>query len=238
MKRIGERFESIMLPPYLPTTVLPYVVIHSAVSVDGRMDRLTIDMERYYSLIPTWKEDCTLCGSETMLQAGLAEWEHDGSSDPSNPIIAVVDGRGRFKGWSNVAPSPFWSRGVALSTTRTPQEHLELVRSSGADVIVAGDEHVDLRAALSELASKYGVRTVRVDSGGTLNGALLRAGLVDEVSVLVHPQLIGGRSPSSFLIADDLGSGEEAVGAELMAVERLDDLVWLRYRLSSPDKGP
>ncbi|KQM11115.1 hypothetical protein AOA80_10335, partial [Methanomassiliicoccales archaeon RumEn M1] len=64
------------------------------------------------------------------------------------------------------------------------------------------------------------------------------AGLVDEVSVLVHPQLIGGRSPSSFLIADDLGSGEEAVGAELMAVERLDDLVWLRYRLSSPDKGP
>ena len=180
------------------------------------MDRLTIDMERYYSLIPTWKEDCTLCGSETMLQAGLAEWEHDGSSDPSNPIIAVVDGRGRFKGWSNVAPSPFWSRGVALSTTRTPQEHLELVRSSGADVIVAGDEHVDLRAALSELASKYGVRTVRVDSGGTLNGALLRAGLVDRSACWCIPSH-RRRSPSSFLIADDLGSGE--AGAELMAVE-------------------
>ncbi len=220
--------------------MLPYVIIHSAVSVDGRMDRLTVDLEQYYSLIPTWNEDCTLCGSETMLQAGLAEWEHDGTSDPSKPLIAVVDGRGRFNGWSKVAPSPFWSRGVALSTTRTPGEHLKSVRNSGADVIVAGDEHVDLRAALSELHSRYGIRTVRVDSGGTLNGALLRAGLVSEVSLLVHPQLIGGRSPSSFFIADDLGDGEPLMDAELMSVERLDELVWIRYRLpiSSPGRAP
>lgn len=193
------------------------------------MDRLKVDMERYYSLIPTWKEDCTLSGSETMLQAGLDEWEHDGSYDESGPLLAVVDGRGRFNGWSKVAPSPFWRKGVALSTTRTPKEHLDRARESGADVIVAGDERVDLRTALEELSSRYGVRTVRVDSGGTLNGALLRAGLVSEVSVLVHPQLIGGRSPSSFFIADDLDG--EPIGADLMSAERLDDLVWLRYRL-------
>lgn len=222
----------------MPLVMIPYVVIHSALSADGRMDRLEVDMERYYSLISTWNEDCTLSGSETMLQAGLAEWEHDGSSDPSRPLIAVVDGRGRFNGWSKVAPSPFWSRGVALSTTRTPREHLELVRSSGADVIVAGDEHVDLRAALSELHSRYGIRTVRVDSGGTLNGALLRAGLVSEVSLLVHPQLIGGRSPSSFFIADDLGSDESPMDARLISLERLDDLVWLRYRLSTQGRDP
>ena len=32
---------------------------------------------------------------------------------------------------------------------------------------------------------------MRVDSGGALNGALLRAGLVDEISLLVHPVLVG-----------------------------------------------
>ena len=32
---------------------------------------------------------------------------------------------------------------------------------------------------------------MRVDSGGALNGALLRAGLVDELSLLVHPVLVG-----------------------------------------------
>jgi 2,5-diamino-6-(ribosylamino)-4(3H)-pyrimidinone 5'-phosphate reductase len=211
--------------------MIPYVVIHTAVSVDCRMDRLDVDMEQYYSLIPTWKEDCTLSSSQTMLQAGLEEWEHDGSSDPSAPLLAVVDGRGRFNGWKKVAPSPFWRKGVALSTTRTPEEHLEQVRSSGADVIVAGDEHVDLRAALEELNVRYGVGTVRVDSGGTLNGVLLRAGLVSEVSMVMQPQLIGGRSPSSFFIADDLGGGA-AMDAELMSVERLDGgSVWLRYRL-------
>ena len=38
-------------------------------------------------------------------------------------------------------------------------------------------------------------RNVRVDSGGALNGALLRAGLVDEVSLLVHPRIVGGDGP-------------------------------------------
>jgi 2,5-diamino-6-(ribosylamino)-4(3H)-pyrimidinone 5'-phosphate reductase len=55
------------------------------------------------------------------------------------------------------------------------------------DYIVAGDDHVDLRLTLEELNARYGVRIVRVDSGGTLNGVLLRAGLVDEVSALINP---------------------------------------------------
>jgi 2,5-diamino-6-(ribosylamino)-4(3H)-pyrimidinone 5'-phosphate reductase len=32
---------------------------------------------------------------------------------------------------------------------------------------------------------------VRTDAGGTLNGVLVRAGLVDELSVVVAPQLAG-----------------------------------------------
>lgn len=62
--------------------MLPYVVIHSAVSVDGRMDRLDVDMGLYYSLLPTWNEDLTLCGSETMLRADRGSWEHDKDHRP------------------------------------------------------------------------------------------------------------------------------------------------------------
>ncbi|MEO0433105.1 MAG: dihydrofolate reductase family protein, partial [Cyanobacteria bacterium J06656_5] len=44
----------------------------------------------------------------------------------------------------------------------------------------------------------FGVTVVRVDSGGTLNGVLLRAGLVDELHLLVHPTLVGGTSQKTF----------------------------------------
>lgn len=212
--------------------MLPYVVIHNAVSADGRMDFLNVDLGLYYSLISTWNEDATLCGSETMLQPGWDEWEHDGTTDPSKPLLVVADSRGRFKNWKKAAPSPYWRKGIALCSSSTPPEHLDFLKMSGVEAIVAGEERVDLRAALESLYERHGVRTVRVDSGGTLNGSLLRAGLVDEVSVLVCPQLTGGASQSSIFRAPDLGSADGVIGLELTSSRKLKGgTVWLRYRV-------
>ena len=56
-----------------------------------------------------------------------------------------------------------------------------------------------MRAALESLNQQHGVKVLRVDSGGTLNSVLLAAGLVDEVSVLIHPFLAGGEpGPTMF----------------------------------------
>jgi 2,5-diamino-6-(ribosylamino)-4(3H)-pyrimidinone 5'-phosphate reductase len=222
--------------------MLPYVVLHSAVSVDGRMDRLDVDMELYYSLVPTWNEDLTLCGSETMLRAGLGSWEHDGTTEPSRPLLAIVDGRGRFKDWKKAVPSPYWRAGIALCSGSTPQEHLAYLKKEGVETIVTGGDRVDLRAALERLVADHGVRVVRVDSGGTLNGVLLRAGLVSELSVLVQPQLIGGESPRSLYRARDLAADEGPLDLKLMASRKLKGgTVWLRYRVpqvSAPVERP
>ncbi|MDW5561648.1 MAG: dihydrofolate reductase family protein [Methanomassiliicoccus sp.] len=212
--------------------MLPYLVIHNAVSVDGRMDRLDVDMELYYSLISTWKEDLTLCGSETMMRSGIEMWEHDGSTDPSRPLLAVVDSRGRFRSWGRAVPSMYWRAGVALCSELTPREHLEYLRKEGVEVMVAGRDKVDLRAALEMLSEKHAVKVIRVDSGGTLNGVLLQAGLVSEVSVMVQPQLIGGASPSSLFQVPDLPPGERGLKAELISSRELKGgAVWLRYRV-------
>lgn len=196
------------------------------------MDRLDVDLELYYSLISTWKEDLTLTGSETMLQPGWDTWEHDGTSDPSKPLLSVVDGRGRFRKWGKAVPSPYWRAGVALCCEATPQDHIEYLERTGIDTIVTPGERVDLREALVRLAGEHGVRIVRVDSGGTLNGALLRAGLIDEVSILMQPQLIGGRTPSSLALTDDLPPDVRPAELELMSSrEMTGGVVWLRYRV-------
>lgn len=127
---------------------------------------------------------------------------------------------------------PYWRDAVALCSKSTPQEYLDYLQKRHVDCIIAGENHVDLAAALEELNARYGVKIVRVDSGGVLNGILLRAGLVDEVSVLVHPSLVGGTTPRSFYRAPDLTSPEGVISLRLMSVERLkEDIIWLRYEV-------
>lgn len=123
---------------------------------------------------------------------------------------------------------------VSLCSDTTPEDHLAYLEEERVDALAVGDGRVDLARALERLGERYGVRTVRVDSGGTLNGALFRAGLVDEVSLLVHPYLVGGTSPRSSYRAEDLEPGAQAVPARLSSVEQVaDGLVWLRYEVSA-----
>jgi hypothetical protein len=45
----------------------PYVVAHLAVSLNGCTTGLDVDLSRFYSLLPTWREDVTLTGADTDL---------------------------------------------------------------------------------------------------------------------------------------------------------------------------
>ena len=45
----------------------PYVVVHVAVSLDGHTTGFSVDLARFYSLLPTWQEDITLTGADTIL---------------------------------------------------------------------------------------------------------------------------------------------------------------------------
>jgi diaminohydroxyphosphoribosylaminopyrimidine deaminase/5-amino-6-(5-phosphoribosylamino)uracil reductase len=68
----------------------------------------------------------------------------------------------------------------------------QAIKVCGADVVaVAGaDGKVDLSAVLRDLGQR-GINEVLVEAGRTLNGALLKAGLVDELVLYLAPQLLG-----------------------------------------------
>ena len=222
----------------------PRVVLHNAVSADGRIDWFEPDVGLFYELAGRWGEDATLVGADTLLAAPeetAAEETAEPASAPvegdERPLLAVVDSRGRARAWDRWLRAGPWRGGVALCAGSTPTEHLDYLDARGIEQLVAGEQRVDLAAALDWLAERHGVRTVRVDSGGTLNGVLLRAGLVDEVSVLVHPALVGGMSPRSLFRASDLENAGGVVPLSLEAVERVrGDVVWLRYAVN-PEEG-
>jgi 2,5-diamino-6-(ribosylamino)-4(3H)-pyrimidinone 5'-phosphate reductase len=122
---------------------------------------------------------------------------------------------------------------VGLGDLEAPEEELAYLQGEGVEFILAGKDHIDFRAALEALYSRHGVRTVRVDSGGTLDGVLLREGLVDEISLLIEPSLVGGTPPRSFFVAPDLRSPEDLIHLRLAHVKQLrDGTVWIHYDIT------
>jgi 2,5-diamino-6-(ribosylamino)-4(3H)-pyrimidinone 5'-phosphate reductase len=228
-------------------TMKPRVILHNAVSADGRVDWFPADIGLFYELAATWHEDATLAGSGTILAAGGGTEEPApatsanvatppavpgaGAASPDHrPILAVVDSRGQVKGWRTLLAAGYWRTGVALCSATTPPDHLAWLADQGVEQLVAGADRVDLAGALGELAARFGVKTVRVDSGGKLNGELLRLGLVDEISLLVHPYLVGGKNPASMFRAADLTHEIGVLELELLQSRKVKaGIVWLRY---------
>ncbi len=220
--------------------MMPRVILHIAVSADGRIDWIQPDLGQFYSIAQRWKEDATLAGSDTILNGPEKLPEDDLSEsepiilDPKDPrpILAVPDSRGRVRCWDALRKMPYWKDMVALCSSATPKDYLDYLNAKHVGCIITGEDHVDIRSALERLNAIYGVKIVRADSGGILNGVLLREGLVDEVSILICPSLVGGLSPKSLFRAPDLTSPEGVISLSLAAVERLDgDMVWLRYNV-------
>ncbi|MBC9715950.1 dihydrofolate reductase family protein [Streptomyces sp. TRM66268-LWL] len=204
----------------------PYVVAHTAVALDGATTGFAPDTERFYALAATWREDITLAGADTILaqEKALASAPRPGPA-ADGPLLAVVDARRRIRQWDALREVGHWSGVIALYAESTP------ARPPGSSVpeLVTGTDRVDLAEAIDTLGRNEGAEVVRVDSGGSLTGALLSAGLLDEVSLLVHPCLAGATGGHQWY-----GSASHSAHTlELIANETFDDgLVWLRYRVA------
>ncbi|MCX6565626.1 MAG: dihydrofolate reductase family protein [Candidatus Aminicenantes bacterium] len=220
----------------------PRVILHNAVSADGRMDWFRPNLEAYYELAGRFEEDVTLVGSGTLLGSPEGETisrEPDeiiearkADSVDDRPILAVPDSGDRVKNWVYLRSLPFWRDVFALSSSTASPEQIDRFKRQRVPYFLSGRTKVDLAASLSAIGGRFGAKTIRVDSGGTLNGALLREGLVDEISLLIHPQYVGGISPRTLFRAEDLTAADGVIDLELAGNETLaGGLIWLRYNV-------
>lgn len=228
--------------------MLPYVIMYNAVSLDGRISGVHADVELYYELASKWNVEAVLMGSNTVLTGfnakpgELLEGEEETLKPPEKdpedqrPLLVVPDSKGQIRIWSEVRKMPYIRDILVLCSRSTSREYLDFLDERYIDYLIVGYQRVDLEAALEELNTKFGVKLVRVDSGGLLNGALIRAGLVDEVHLLIHPQLVGGTSNSSIYQAPDLDSSDDLVQLKLVKMDKVkDDIVWLQYKVLNKD---
>ena len=95
------------------------------------------------------------------------------------------------------------------------------------------DQRVDLAAMLRDLA-EHEINELHVEAGAALNGALLAAGLVDEVVLYLAPKMIGkGRDMASF---GPLSALSEAVALDFISSDRIGPDLRIVARMAGRDR--
>jgi len=222
------------------------VVVNAAVSADGKLstherEQIMISGPDDFDRVDERRaeSDAVMVGVGTVLADDPSLTVDDpvrtavGEADARvlQPARVVADSIARTPPDARVLDES--ARTYILVSESAPEERVTALEAEGAEIVVAGEERVDLEEALSELAAD-GIYHLLVEGGGELIFSLFEAGLVDELSVFVGPIVIGGRGAPT--LADGEGFIEEFPALSLAGAERIDDGVLLRWLVENADR--
>lgn len=236
-----------------PARTRPHVICHMTSSVDGRIKvrRWATDADGHYERVHKRLDgDAWMCGRITMQGyadsatalseapdggAPIERTDHIAKSDASGYAVAL-DARGRLD-WG--ARNDIEGDHVVVVLCETvPDDHLRRLRAGGLSYLFAGRETVDFALAVEKLYARFGIERLLVEGGGRINGSMLQAGVVDELSLLVAPAVDGLTGTPAVFDID--GEEDASLGSrrrlDLTSCETLDGgVVWLRYGITTTD---
>ncbi len=171
--------------------------LDGAVTLEGRSGGLGDESDRLAMQVLRSLADVVLVGAGTVRVEGYgglrvdeadAAWRRGHGLDPQ-PRVAVVSSR------LDLSPGhPFFARAavrpIVVTRASAPSDRRAAL-AEVADVLVCGDDAVDLRAMIGALAG-LGLPQVLCEGGPHLFGSLIEADLVDELCLSLSPMLVAG----------------------------------------------
>lgn len=83
------------------------------------------------------------------------------------------------------------SRSIEVVTKGASRAYLAFLRSMEIPYLVCGESEINFQEALIKLKQYFGIEKISLGGGAIINGAFLRAGLVDEISLVIAPYICG-----------------------------------------------
>jgi riboflavin biosynthesis pyrimidine reductase len=121
---------------------------------------------------------------------------------------------------------------VVLVSERVGNDYLAHLQSAGVSYLFCGKTEIDLQVALKKLRKTFNLRKLMLQGGGKFNGAMLLAGLVDEISHLTVPVADGGEGVASFFDIPGKPPAKAAATLRLTSHKILPGgVLWARYKV-------
>jgi len=225
----------------------PYIICHMTTSIDGKVtgDFLShpdceAGIELYYEINRSFKPDAYACGRITMEGSFTGGWypdlaqyppvqrEGDYLGEERRGFYAVAfDPQGRL-GWKSSCiededPGYGGAQIIEVVTRRADPRYLSYLEDMGIPYLIAGEEQIDVALALEKLQTCFQINKLLLEGGSVLDGGFQRAGVVDELSLVMVP--LTARAEDKPLFWN--GVQEQYT---LTEAERHGSVIWLRYK--------
>ena len=214
----------------------PNIIIHNSISLDGSLINFDVNMELHYQIAGNYKPDAHLIGSNT-IKSGI---ELYGSSPPEEkidfnkperdeklPYWIIIDTKGILQGQLHeVRRFELCKDVVLLLSEETPEIYINYLKERDYDFHIVGKEYINLKKSLKLLVKNYNIKNLLTDCGRILGNLLLNQGFVDEISLLIHPVIVGDKSYNIFNNID------KKIKLKLLKNEILGEgYIWLTFKL-------
>lgn len=223
----------------------PHTTLFMLMSFDGKISTGTGDARDFDKDLPNISEL-----SEGVKRYDKLEQETDLFSLNTGKVMAKV-------GWNDNKPNiehipvtfiiidskPHLTlRGVSNLIKRTEKLYIvttnknhpaNSIKDEGLEVM-SYEGQIDFNDLFERFGDR-GVERITIQSGGELNAVLIRAGLIDELSVVIAPVLIGGKDTPTLVDGVSLSTAEDLRllrPLELIEAKKLDDsYMHMKYRV-------
>lgn len=222
------------------STGLPFVHLKLAVSLDGKIATRMRDSRwitgpdaRARAQDLRHEHDAILVGAGTAITDDPLLIDRSGLPRRRALVRVVLDDAVRLSPNSQLATTALQAPVIVFGNKRTPKE----LRERGVEVV--NSERGDLVGVLRELGSRS-IQSVLVEGGAAVAGEFLDAGLVNKVTFLIAPKIIGGVDAPSAVGGRGVENMSEALELErITVVQHGNDIEVTGYpRIKGPsDEG-
>ena len=223
---------------------LPFVFINMSMTADGKIATTNRSVSTFSSrrdfthlLELRARADAVMSGATTVDQKGVdlgpgpARFRslrlRGGRAEYNLRIVA--SGSGSIDPRAEIFRHRF-SPVIVLTSQAISRKNLGRLRAVADEVRVCGKNGIDFRRAFEWLRDKWKVRRLLCEGGGELNGALFRAGLVDELHLTICPKIIGGRDAPTIAGGTGALTLADATRLILKSSRKFGDELFLVYK--------
>lgn len=237
----------------------PYIICHILSALDGKITGKFMETgsarlvsEEYARIREAFHADAWLYGTVTTKEfTGYRKPELEPVTEdiPDGDFVAQkdadlyyisVDTNGEI-GWES---GTFQKAGrpdahvIEILTEGTPVTYRAYLRRHGVSYVLAGKERLDCREASEKLYRLFGIETILICGGGTVNWTFLQQGLIDELSLLLAPAADGSSTAVTVFEESDWLPSSAPAEFQLKAVEQLKgDGIRLTYLVRKKESG-
>ncbi|MFZ8922357.1 MAG: 2,5-diamino-6-(ribosylamino)-4(3H)-pyrimidinone 5'-phosphate reductase [Nitrosopumilaceae archaeon] len=210
----------------------PKIILSAAVSIDGKIATRTGD-----SKLSSKKDLVRLHKLRSKVDAILVGKNTVKKDDPlltvryfkgKNPTRIILDSSGTISNNSKILQTSKEVKTIIAVSKKITKKNLQKLQKFPIDVIVLGENQVNLKSLLGNLATRK-IKTILLEGGGSINWEFIKNNLVDEFFITVTPYVLGGTDAISLVQGKGFDTILKSTKLRLKSVRRLENEIVLHY---------